>query len=215
MGEEMNIQEIENFINKINSVICSRIIVEDDQIKEIHVVSDMHRSPKQLSRDIQSILISKFNLDIDYKIISVAQIESEDLISQSSRLKLNSIERSINKNIFEAKVILEKNGELYEGTCSGPYSTYNIYRLLSLAVIHAVENFCGTSHLFVLEDVLRVTLPDKEAFVTLITTFMNGQELLLSGSAVSGRNTDEIVVKSALDAMNRVLAKLSRDYQTG
>ena len=211
----MNINEIENFINKINSVICSRIVLENEQIKEIHVVSDMQKNPKQLSRDIQSVLISKFDLDVDYKIISVAQIESEDVLGGDFRLKLNTIEHSTNGKIFKAKVVLEKNGELYEGTSSGPHSSTNIPKLLTTAVIDAVEDFYGSENIFILEDVLKVILSGKEAFVTLITAFVSGKETLLSGSAVNGKNSDEMIVKSALDAINRVLTKLSHDYQTG
>ncbi len=210
------IKEIENFINKINSVICSRIVLENDEIEEIHIVSNMEKSPKQLSRDIQSILISKFNIDVDYKKISVAQVDDESTISMADfRLKLSSIEHTTRSNIFEAKVILEKDGTCYEGTSSGPNSANNVYKLLALAVINAVESFFDKKDIFILEDVLKVMVTGKEAFITLITTFENGKELLLSGSSVAGRNSDEMVVKSALDAINRVVLKLSRDYQTG
>ncbi|MCG8484087.1 MAG: hypothetical protein MJA31_12305 [Clostridia bacterium] len=210
------IKEIENFINKINSVICSRIVLENDEIKEIHIVSNMEKSPKQLSRDIQSILISKFNIDVDYKKISVAQVDDESTIAMADfRLKLSSIEHTTRSNIFEAKVVLETDGTCYEGTSSGPNSANNVYKLLALAVINAVESFFDKKDIFILEDVLKVMVTGKEAFITLITTFENGKELLLSGSSVAGRNSDEMVVKSALDAINRVVLKLSRDYQTG
>ncbi len=215
MGEEMNIKEIENFLNKISSVICSRIVLENEEIKEIHVVSDMQKNPKQLSRDIQSILISKFNIDVDYKIISVAQIEKESSLNEDFRLKLATIEHSTNGKIFNAKVVLEKDGEYFIGISSGPHSSSNIPKLLTAAVINAVENFFGSENVFIIEDVLKVILSGKEAFITLITTFISGKETLLSGSAANGKSNDEMIVKSALDAINRILVKLSRDYQTG
>lgn len=212
----MMMKEIENFINKINSVICSRIVLVADEIEEIHVVSTMEKSPKQVSRDIQSILISKFDIGVDHKKISVAQVDDEATIAMADfRLKLNSIEHTTCSNMFQAKVVLERNGTCYEGTSSGPNSANNVYKLLVLAVIDAVENFFDKKDIFILEDVLKVMITGKEAFITLITTFENGKELLLSGSSVVGRNNDEMVVKSALDAINRVVLKLSRDYQTG
>lgn len=212
----MMIKEIENFINKINCVICCRIVLEDEKIEELHVVSNMEKSPKQLSRDIQSILISKFDINIDHKKISVAQVDDESTIAMTDfRLKLSSIEHATKSNVFEAKVVLEKNGTCYEGTSSGPHSSNNVHKLLVLAVINAVEKFFDAKDIFILEDVLKVMLTGKEAFITLITTFENGKELLLSGSSVTGRNSDEMIVKSALDAINRVVLKLSRDYQTG
>lgn len=212
----MMIKEMENFINKIDCVISSRIVLNDDKIEEVHIVSNMEKNPKQLCRDIQSILISKFDINIDHKKISVAQVKDESAVPFNSfRLKLNSIEQSTRSNIFEAKVVLEKNGTCYEGTSSGPHSSSNVHKLLALAVLNAVENFFGTKNIFILEDVLKVMLTGKEAFITLITTFINGEELLLSGSSVVGRNNDEMIVKSTLDAINRVIHKLSRDYQTG
>lgn len=215
MGANMNIKEIENFLKKINSIICARIVLEENEIKEIHIVADMRKNPKQLSRDIQSVLITKFNINIDHKIISVAQIDNEEILSNEFRLKLNTIEHSINQNTFKAKIVLEKNEILYEGTSSGPLFSNNINRLLVAAVINAVENFYGSENTFILEDVFKIPLNGKEAFITLITSFINGNEVLLSGSSVNGNNNDEMVVKSALDAINRVLVKLSCDYQTG
>ncbi len=215
MGEEMNIKEIENYLNKISAVICSKIVSENNEIKEIHVVSDVEKNPKQLSRDIQSILISKFDINVDHKIISVAQIEREDIPNNDFRLKLTTIEHSTNGKIFNAKVVLEKDGEYFIGISSGLHSSRNIPKLLTAAVINAVENFYGSENIFILEDVLKVILSGKEAFITLITTFISGKETLLSGSAANGKSNDEMVVKSALDAINRILVKLSRDYQTG
>ena len=72
----MNFEEIEYFLNGIKSVISSKVITDpNNEICEIHVLADNSRHSKQIARDIRTALLSKLNMDIDYKIISVAQID--------------------------------------------------------------------------------------------------------------------------------------------
>ena len=74
----MSFEEMEFFLNNIKSVISSKVIMDsNNEISEIHVLSDSSRQSKQIARDIRTALLSKFNTDVDYKIISVAQIDKD------------------------------------------------------------------------------------------------------------------------------------------
>ena len=88
----MNIEIIENNLEKLDSVISCKIILgENDLIDEIHIVSNGKRNPKQLCRDIQSILIATHKLNIDYKKISIAQITDNTLGKLENRLKIKAL----------------------------------------------------------------------------------------------------------------------------
>ncbi|MGI6298907.1 MAG: hypothetical protein ACOX1T_07005 [Saccharofermentanales bacterium] len=69
--------EMDRLFSSLGGVIAARAIFNDDEeIVEIHVLSDLTKSPKQLSRDIQSAAMAAFGLNIDYKLISIAQVDS-------------------------------------------------------------------------------------------------------------------------------------------
>ena len=59
-------------IRRLRDVDGVRVRVEGDELTEIHVVSQSHRSPKQIVRDIQSVLRTELDLAIDHRIVSVA-----------------------------------------------------------------------------------------------------------------------------------------------
>lgn len=84
----MNYEEVELFLNNIKSVISSKIITDsNDEICEIHVLSDNSRHSKQISRDIRTALLSQFNINVDYKIISIAQIDKNISFNSNFRLQ--------------------------------------------------------------------------------------------------------------------------------
>jgi len=59
-------------IRRLRDVDGVRVRAEGDELTEIHVVSQSHRSPKQIVRDIQSVLRAELDLAIDHRIVSVA-----------------------------------------------------------------------------------------------------------------------------------------------
>ena len=46
---------------------------------EIHILAMTGRTPKQIVRDVQSLAIAQFDLEIDHRIVSVVQLEDADL----------------------------------------------------------------------------------------------------------------------------------------
>lgn len=204
----MEAKIIEEYLNRINSVITSRITEEGGKIKEIHIVSDLSRNPKQIARDVESILVSQFDIHVDYKMISVAQVEGDAGILKASRFRLISVENICKGNLFTAVITLERDGELFEGSSTGIATTNNIMRLTCEATINAVENCCDRKNIFAIEDVTKISVSGKETQLTYITALVGDQEILVCGSAINAKNGIESVVKSTLDAVNRIVARL-------
>lgn len=203
----MNFKEIEMFISQVKSVISCKIVANNDIIEEIHILSNTERNPKQISRDIQTVLMSKFGLDIDYKKISIAQIYEKPTINKDFRLKLKSINFTTLETMAEVKVVLESDDGEYEGKDCGINTIMNSQRLLSSATLKAVENFLGTKGHFALEDVGVMNIAHREIVVTAINFIANSNEQLLSGCAFINKDIREAVVKSTLDAINRRIVK--------
>ena len=63
-------------LRKIPGVRSARV-VGDEQLDEIHIVATQDRSAKQIMRDVRSLGAAGFGLDIDHRIVSVAQIDDD------------------------------------------------------------------------------------------------------------------------------------------
>ncbi len=67
--------DIEHIVTRLRGVISARVVTDErGGLTEIHVVADESRHPKQVSRDIESALLSELGLRIDHRIVSIAQM---------------------------------------------------------------------------------------------------------------------------------------------
>lgn len=199
---------MESFIKQVKSVLSCKVKVDkNDNIKEIHVLSDTNRSPKQISRDIQSGLISKFNYEVDYKKISIAQINEDSVNGDNERLIIKSIEFTAENTVANVKVTLESKEELYIGEISGVNTTYNSLRLIVTATLKAIETYLGVENNFILEDVKNTEIAGKEAVIASIAFVTTFEEQSFVGCAFVNRDRKEAIAKATLDAINRRIRK--------
>lgn len=116
----MSFEEMEYFLNDIKSVLSSKVIVDsNNEISEIHVLSDNSRHSKQIARDIRTALLSKFNVDIDYKIISVAQIDKNLSFNADYRLLYEGYIIETTSDKIKIKTKLTWDGKEFIGEAEG------------------------------------------------------------------------------------------------
>ena len=205
----MEIPEMKKAIEAIKSVESCGIVTDgNDRIEEIHIVADFHRNPKQISRDIQSVLISRFNLDIDHKKISIAQLKDVDIEKgEDYRLKLKTIDYSVSGHKSEVRVILEKDEVAFEAMVQGSSTKFSTQRILSTATLKAAENFLEREDLFSFEDVKIVHIADCQVAVVSVVTMEDGRENRLFGCSYIDSDLNEAVVRATLNAINRKVTK--------
>jgi len=201
--------DFEVLINKIPGVISSRLVMEDQTITELHILSNFSRTPKQIIRDVQSALMAGYDMELDHKVISVAQIEDGKVSKRSFRLKLKHIDLSMEDNRLTTTVHLTKGGKEYTGSANGGSSIHNRYRLVAEATLSAVNDFLGIDPIFILSDVLVLATASGKAFTVVITDIAGTGERSLVGSAMVQQDEHQAVVKATLDAVNRRLDRLS------
>ena len=199
MVEMEKIEEYQQLLNKIPGILSSRIVIDDNQnVTEVHILSNISRGPKQIVRDVQSALLAKFNLAIDHKIISVAQVEDKGMSMRDIRLIIESI-----------NVVLSKDEQTFEGTASGGNSSQGRLRVVVYATLQAIHRFLSKDFVFILSDVVKINLADRQAIAVSLLHFADFGEEYLSGSAIIKGNDDDAVVRATLDAVNR---RLYQDY---
>ena len=69
------IQKAEGAVTALRGVEAVRILADGELIREIHVLSTSNRPAKQIVRDVQSVLLTRFGREIDYRVVSVAYCE--------------------------------------------------------------------------------------------------------------------------------------------
>ncbi len=203
------IPEIEQFLLQLPSIINCKVIENDqNEIVEIHVLSNNDRSPKQIARDIQSSLIAKWNIHIDHKLISIAQIADEITQEVPPRLAIHQVEYSVDGLNARASVQLKYKESIYKGEVEGLDTRTGALILIANATIKAIEDYIGKGPCFFIEDIEITRLAKKDVMIVAVTLLTNNEERYFVGSSYIRSDTYRSVVKSTLDALNRYLEKI-------
>lgn len=205
-------EQIEDVVRQLKDVVSARAVLDTlGRISEMHVLVNARRAPKQVARDIESGLKAHLDVAIDYKKISIAQVQGRSALaggqgaSERVRLKFVDVGLTVSGARAEAVVHLRRDEEIYTGSASGHASTHNQSRLISTATLRAVENSGDQDGSMVVEDLsVQVTLAGHGTVVVLVSAFTLGKsEELLTGSALVRHDVWKAVVNATLDAVNR------------
>jgi len=196
--------DVENFLTELKSVNSCKIVCDEkDKIEEIHVLADNGRNSKQISRDIQSTLLSKFNLDVDYKKISIAQINEKAKFNISRRIKLESTNYVTCGDNLKVNVTLKLNDTSYQGEASGIRTERNTLKIGAEALLKSVEDITKKYNTFLLESLEIKSFSGREIVLVAVSVVSDGKEEILCGSSFVEFSRLEATVKACLSAVNR------------
>jgi hypothetical protein len=194
--------DVKSLICKLPDIInCSVVCDEAGNIEEIHVLAAVNRNIKQMVRDIQSALSAKFNIAVDYKKISIAQINEAEF--KETRVRIESIAVKNVDNMIEAIVVLSYDDKVYEGKSSKVKSKSNRVKAVAEATLAALEAYMGISGILYLEGLESLKVSGKEVYVTLVGFSQDNVEESLAGSCIINLDENESAVKAVLAAVNR------------
>jgi hypothetical protein len=203
----MEFASLNNMIEKIEGVINVKVVSENDEITEVHILANNLRAPKQIVRDIESSLLAAFDYRIDRKVISIAQIHTEDN-KALRRVKYSGMDLKMEGNALECAVSLLHDGEEFRETISGIKTVANRKKIVADATIRTIEKVLGQAYLFNIEDVIINTSRDITFASVLVNMVLNESEQTIVGSAIVKHDVNEAIAKATLDAVNR---KIQRD----
>ena len=82
---------IEREICRLPDVSIARLVAEPTgRVSEVHVVAHPGKHPKQIARDVQSIALASFGLELDRRIISVVQLGGDAFDRESMAVGFRS-----------------------------------------------------------------------------------------------------------------------------
>lgn len=212
MAQKQNVTEtaLQELINDIEGIVSSKVKLDDTgNLVEIHALADKSRNAKQIVRDIQSAVTAKFNLEIDHRIISIAQLSCDGVMQRDMRIVFKGMEVASKGLEIDVKVILSHGEKDYCGSQKGINTTTSISRTIAQATLKALTDFLNIGEIFVVEDVGTLNIAKTNVVVVAVTCVDKNGEQLLIGSSMNLGDIKEAVVKATLDAVNRRIAKLS------
>ncbi|TJX15655.1 hypothetical protein E9840_02465 [Tissierella creatinini] len=204
----MDLSVIENNLEMVDSVVSCKIVTDaDEKIEEIHIVSNDSRGAKQIARDIQSVLVATYNIPVDYKKISIAQIADNSLKKAEHRLKLEGVSHDILGQRAVIKVSISNSDNVYENSVSGINTSRNKDRMLVDATLKTIEEACSWHDAFIFEDIRTIPIVNDRIVLVIVMGIIDGVEKRLCGSCIINNSYEVAVVKATLDAVNRVITK--------
>ncbi len=212
MGSQSQVvdrKEIERRLCQIPEIEATRVVYgKEHEILELHVLASGQRAPRQIVRDIESLLMARYSLPIDHKKISIAQInsDSEPVVHKLGRLKINDIAFRIRGDETTFEISLEQNGRQETSTVRGSSSKNERLRLAALATLDAASKLKQSQLTFALEHLSIVPTGQGSVALVLVSAISRAGEEVFSGSAVVKGNEDDAVIKASLSAINRKLA---------
>jgi hypothetical protein len=196
------VEEIEKSINKLNGVLFSKIVLAKNQeIKEIHIITKDFCNPKKISRDIESLLIAQYNIAIDYRKISIAQVREEK--DYSNRMKFSDISVSSTEEQLQVKVKLENKDRIFEGKIDCTNWNRNKEYIIARATLDAITSFMNGKIFFQVDEIKTLQMEGKEVILISINLLSSEGKENLVGAALVGDDQNKTIVNAILKAVNR------------
>ena len=213
------IEKMENGICTLNGVVSAHVVLSLDglEIEEVHVVATQDRAPKQIVRDIESLLLNETGIKIDHKKISIAQVhiieeevgpEPDDSAvkdQKSDRIQFVSAKSNTYGLRWEVSVELERGGIPSAATTNGAGSRQNKSRLVAQATAEAFNNFLGENKAVAIDEVQTIEGIRHKTIVVILTLLTDRGEKVLVGSSIMEEDQPRAVVHATLDAINRAM----------
>lgn len=218
----LDLAEVEQELCRLPDISAARIVADPTgRPTEIHVLASPGKPAKQVVRDIQSVALASFGLDIDRRIVSVVQLGSvnggEGRAMQAVatepipfRPQIESINAEITGLRTVVRVALSQGGEDAAGFAEGSIATASRHRLVATATLDALRQLDSSAECLDVDGAQLVRIGAQDVAVVTIVYVIPPTEQLVSGSAVVRQNQDaDAVARAVLDATNRRLPRLT------
>lgn len=216
--------ELERAILRIHGIQAARVVPgPGGRVSEVHVLAGRERGAKQLVRDVQSVILTNFGVDIDYRTVSVVQLDeappaaavveqpsdassappaSGVQVGDSRRPAIVRLVTETAAFTTEVRIGIQVEGDERAGIARGP-STSGL-RLVAGATVDAVGELLHASAVDVQSAEL-MTVGSVQLAVVVLRLATSRGEQLLTGSAIVRKDANDAVARATLDALNRVL----------
>jgi hypothetical protein len=210
--------ELEDSLRQIPGITAASVVTGPDAVPtEVHVLAVPGKPAKQVVRDVQSMALARFDIDIDHRIVSVVQIADDtidgvaDLVDPHApvdstdtiiRPAIAAIMVRSGGGLTEASVTLAAGDQLFEGKAQGPVGQSHRSRIVAIATLESLSDLLGQT--CEVESASVVSTGTREIAISVLTLMVprTGEQVLTGCALVRGDEADAIA-RSVLAALNR------------
>ncbi len=207
--QKSSISDMEKLINKLSGVILTKIIVDSrGEIAEVHILANYLRSPKQIVRDIQSLSATSFQMNIEHRLISIAQIADDSMLEVGIRLKIQDFEVSWLHNKVNMSVTLAGLDHVAKGTATGMNTAPSRNMTAARACIAALHDYLSIDCIFDIIDIQKLKIAGEDSYSVAISYNNNGEDQVLLGASLVRDGDYNAIICATLDAVNRIVNRI-------
>lgn len=203
----MDALALQEKISRIDGVEAVRVVAGNGKIDEVHVLARRHKPPKQVVRDVQSLAQALFGVNIDRRIVSVVQL-ADSVLGAGTRPALVDVAESSESNRSEVTVTLKWKDRLLVGQSTGAAAASTRWRLVAEATLEAVRQALHHDLGLGISSMDLPTLGSRPIAIAQVVMVTESAERPLIGAAYVEGDESKAVVRSVLDALNRLLPDL-------
>lgn len=221
--------DLEESIRQIPGVRAVSVVTDAQaHPTEVHVLAAPGKPAKQVVRDVQSLAMAQFDLDLDHRIVSVVQIEDEpgqvavdagdiavEVDQEPADQVLQEIEAQARPEIseigvrstgseIEVEVRLTLDGDTFVGIERGAAAASARARLVASATVSALDELLGIPAAVESAAVVETGTHAVALVVLTLSVPRLGAQSVAGSAVVRGDETDA-VARAVLSAVNRRL----------
>ena len=220
--DDTELADIEKELCRLPAVNAARLVADEvGRPKELHILAGPGKAPKQIARDIQSVAMATFGLELDHRIISVVQLDAEHMQPivapvGAARVAIGAISSEQSGMRSVAKVALRQADAEAQGTAEGSVAESSRNRAVAQATLDALRKLVPAAESADVETAACVHLGNREVAIATLVFVVPPHEEIVSGSAVvRGGNESEALARAVLDATNRRLTVTAASITDG
>jgi len=197
--------DFELTLAQIRGIYASCVVLDSNrELSEIHIVASTERKPKQIVRDIETLLFVKHHVKIDYRKISLVQLPDEKLLRiPMARPEIRGVTEENLGNQKRIRVEIQGAGKIAVGEALEQIDNPKTFHTSAKATINAIEKLLEHFIDVRLEDVEAFRIGTREVLLVILTCLIENREETFVGASFVGTRPIESAARATLDALNR------------
>lgn len=217
-------ENLEKMLLKIPGINGAKIVADyQGTLREIHILADIKKSPKQIVRDIETALYASSGIKIDRKIVSIVQMKQEGDTVQSyiadeedsdfskideenKKIQFEGLNISTSRESISFEVSISDNDSDFIGTSAIDANDQNEkYLSVVEATVLALREIQKSFRVEYM-DIVQYGL--TKILICVCSVNVNGHRIRSVGADFFDDSKLENVVRCVIDSMNKIYSKI-------
>lgn len=145
----LDVNQIEQALLRLQGVEGARVVTDPatGQIQEVHLLARGQRPPKQIARDVQTLLLTRWDYRLDHRRVSIARWEDEAAASgELPYLEVRRVQASLAPSEATLLVEVGNDAQRWSGRAQGAATPASLIRLTAAATLEALAGEFSRHH---------------------------------------------------------------------